>query len=453
MNNFSKFLEYRKKYPEFIFEKYEINDEKECYNITYFFEIVGLTSFSPSISIDKKFIKNENINMEFFKYLVFHIGMVEVISYFKCTCSPNIIVKAGYLNDEQINWFKKLYYHGLGEFLYTNGIDIKMDELVDIKCVGEPLHFGDVNYNGVGNLIPVGGGKDSIVSLELLKDEDSNSCFIMNPKEVTLKCCKTAGYLDDDIITVKRYLDRKIVDINNQGFLNGHTPLSAIIAFVSYLTAYVSNKKYIVLSNESSANESSVVGTDINHQYSKSYEFENDFNQYTKRYFNIDIKYFSLLRPLTDFQIAKIFANYKKYHKIFKSCNLGSKGNVWNWCLDCSKCLFIYVILSPFLNKDELIQIFGEDLYERSDLLDTFIGLLGYSTNKPFECVGTYDEVKYAVSLAVSNYKDNLPYLLKYYKDNYPLFLDSTKVLEYNEENNLDKRFDDIVRKAVCDYV
>ena len=449
MNNFNNFLEYRKKYPDFIFEKFEINEEIDKYTITYFFEITGLVNFKPSISIEKKFIKNECINMEFFKYLVFHIGMVEAISYFKCTCSPNFIVKAGYLDNDQINWFKKLYYHGLGEFLYTNGVNIGMDELVNITCIGDSFNFDGVKYNGIGNLIPVGGGKDSIVSLELLKDEENNSCFIMNPKDVTLNCCKTAGYSDDDIICVKRFLDRKIVDINNQGFLNGHTPLSALIAFLSYLTAYISNKKYIVLSNESSANEGSVVGTDVNHQYSKSYEFENDFNNYTKKYFDIDIKYFSLLRPLTDFQIAKLFANYKNYHSIFKSCNLGSKGNTWNWCCDCSKCLFIYVILSPFLEKDELINIFGEDLYDRNDMLDIFTGLLGYSTNKPFECVGTYDEVKYAVSLAILKYENNLPYLLQYYKDNYPLFLDTTKVLEYNEENNLDKKFDEIVRKAV----
>ena len=37
----------------------------------------------------------------------------------------------------------------------------------------------------IGNLIPVGGGKDSAVSLEVLKDEKKkNTCYVINIKEV-----------------------------------------------------------------------------------------------------------------------------------------------------------------------------------------------------------------------------------------------------------------------------
>ena len=451
MCNLDKFNEFRNKYPDFIYHNYSIDDCGDLYKISYFFEIVGLTTFSPSIEINKSIITNNNINDDFFRYLVFHIGMIEVISYYKACCCPNIIIEAGYLDNDQLSWFKKLYYYGLGEFLYTNGIDISMDEFFSFKCTGKKIDISHIDYKGIGNLIPVGGGKDSIVTLELLKNEENNSCFIMNPKDVTLDCCRVL-YSDKDIITVKRNLDRKIVEINNLGFLNGHTPFSSLLAFVSYLTAYLTGKRYVILSNEASANEESVVGTSVNHQYSKTYEFENDFNNYTLKYFNIDIKYFSLLRPLTDFQIAKIFSHFKNYHKIFKSCNLGSKGNVWDWCCNCPKCLFIYIILSPFLSREELIQIFGEDLYLREDLLETFKELLGYSTNKPFECVGTYDEVKYAVSLVISNYSYELPYLLRYYKDNYPLFLDSSNVYIFNEENNLDEHFEDIIREAIEKY-
>ena len=71
------------------------------------------------------------------------------------------------------------------------------------------------------------------------------------------------------------------------------------------------------------------------------------------------------------------------------------------------------MILSPFLYKEELISIFGSDLYEREDLLDTFKEILGYSETKPFECVGTYSEARYAVSLLIDKLsKENLPFLL-----------------------------------------
>ena len=196
-----------------------------------------------------------------------------------------------------------------------------------------------------------------------------------------------------------------------------------------------------------------MLGTKINHQYSKTYEFENDFNLYTKKYFNIDVKYFSLLRCLNEFQIGMLFSNYKKYHTIFKSCNVGSKEKPWKWCCNCAKCMFVYIILSPFLYKEELINIFGQDLYENKDLLDTLLELSGNSKTKPFECVGTYEEVRYALSLTIEKHKDNLPYLLKYYKDNFDLSLDNKFEKDFNYENNLDDKFINIVREELNKYV
>lgn len=440
-----KFLDFRKKYDTFIYDRFDIIDNSDNYEITFYFSIPGLCEFAPKLFIDKKQV-NCDIDDNFFNYLIFNIGMVELISYVKCTCSPNIVVNCGYLDDYQINWFKKLYYNGLGEFLYRNNIDVSMDDLFNITCSSKKYEFS-VDYSGSGNLIPVGGGKDSNVTLSLLEGMD-NTCFIINPKGANIACAKVAGYSDNTFI-VKRVIDRKIVDLNNEGYLNGHTPFSAIVAFVSYLCAYLSGKKYIVLSNEDSANESTVIGTSVNHQYSKTYEFENDFNKYTNKYFGIDIKYFSLLRPLTEFQIGMLFSKLDKFHKVFKSCNLGSKGDTWEWCCKCPKCLFVFIILSPFLYKDKLIDIFGCDLYEDASLLDTFKELLGYSETKPFECVGTYGEVRFAVSLLIEKLGDDLPYLLRYYKDNYPLSLDTDYRLHYNKNNNLDSSFESIVKDAI----
>ncbi len=442
MNNFENL---RNKYKEFIYEKYEIIESNNEYEIIFHFNIPNLTTFEPKIIIKKENITNKNINKDFLEYLVFNIGLVELISYVKCTCSPNIIIKCGYLSEEQINWFKKLYYNGLGEFLYRNNINISEQDLFNIETTQEKKEF-NIEYNGIGNLIPVGGGKDSNVTLELLKEED-NTCFIINPKGANIECAKISGY---NTITIKRILDKKIIELNKEGFLNGHTPFSAIVAFTSFLCAYLSNKKYIILSNEDSANQSTVIGTNINHQYSKTYEFENDFNDYTKKYFNINIKYFSLLRPLTEFQIGMLFSKIEKYHKTFKSCNLGSKKETWEWCNHCAKCLFVYTILSPFLYKEKLINIFGKDLFEDETLLETFKELLGYKETKPWECVGTYEEVRYAVSLTIKKLENKkLPYLLEYYKNNYPLYLDEIYETKYNNKNNLDEHFEKIIKEAI----
>ena len=455
-----KFEELRDKYNKFIYEKYEISNEWDWLNITYFFSIPWLAEIKPMIKIDKKNIKNQNIDKDFVNYLVFHIGLVELISYWKCCCPKNVEIKAWYIDEDQIKRFKKMYFYGLGEFFYTNGIEVDEEGFMDVKSSPSPFleKEGDVSsnkfplffkegvrrwFNWTWNLITVWWWKDSNVTLELLKWMD-NDTFILNPNDVTLECSKIAGYENPRIM--KRILDPQIVELNQKWFLNGHTPFNALLAFLTYLVAYLGNKKYIVLSNESSANESNVRWLKVNHQYSKSFEFENDFNQYTKKYFWIWIKYFSFLRPLLEIQIAKLFSQFEQYHKVFKSCNVWSKSKPRKWCCNCPKCLFVFIILSPFLYKEKLVNIFWEDLFENKNLLQTFIDLTWNSDNKPFECVWTYDEVNYAIALTIKKLDWKLPYLLQYYVDHFEV-KDCDLLNYFNEENNLDPEFLEILKK------
>ena len=447
MNNLAKFNEYRKKYTEIIFDKYsyEIKDNKLL--IKYHYEIPKLSEFNSEYRIPIGSIK-EYVNKQYLDYLIFQVGMIELLSYIKCVCPENIIIKASYISEEQIKFFKKIYYNGLGEYLYINGINIEEDDLFKIKCQSKKIKLPKINYKGEGNLICVGGGKDSCVTLEMLKNEKNNSCFIINAKSPSIGCALAANYKVSEIIRVTRLVDPKIIDLEEEGYLKGHSPFSALIAFLSFLTGYLLGKKNIITSNESSSNEPTVTGTKINHQYSKSYEFENDFTNYINRYIKTDIKYFSLLRGLTEYKIAELFSKYKKYHQIFRSCNIGGIKGEWVWCCNCAKCLFIYIILSPFLSKKELIEIFGEDLLDKKELKETFIEILGYGKNKPFECVGTYKEARYAVSKVINENKD-LSYLLRYYKENYKLELDDRIVEEYNKENNIDEYFSSIINTAL----
>lgn len=443
-----KFLQLRNKYPNFYYHGFDIQNKENNIIITFDFEIEGLTKFNPQTIIPINNI-DVDINDVLFKKIIFNLGMVEAISYVKSTCSPNVIVECSYLDTDQINFYKKLYFNGLGEFLYLNKIEVTEDNLFNITSTVSQEEIFSIDYHGTGNFILIGGGKDSCVSLELLHDyKDDNMCFIINPKQVNLDCAQVAGYHQDKIIEIKRILDSKIIELNKQGFLNGHTPFSAMVAFLSYAVAYIYNKRYIILSNENSANEATVLGTNINHQYSKSYEFENDFNNYTKKYFNIDLTYFSLLRPLTEIQIAMLFSNYTKFHKVFRSCNVGSKEIPWKWCCSCSKCLFVYIILSAFLEDEELVKIFGEDLYQKEELLPIFLELLGYAETKPFDCIGTIDEVRYAVSMAISKH-EKLPFLLQYYKDHYELYLNDDCVTGFNTINNVPHSYEKLIRREL----
>ncbi|MDD4547941.1 MAG: hypothetical protein PHI05_04295 [Bacilli bacterium] len=438
------YLNYQEKYKQFIYESFNVSENETELIITYKFVIPNLEEFNPSIKILKSDITNKELDYKYINYLAFNIGLVELISYWKCVCSKEIIVKCGYLDDNQKNWFKKLYFYGLGEFFYTNNIEVDIDNFVDIKTDNNKLEV-ETNYQGEGNLILVGGGKDSVVSMELLKG-NPNSIMMVNPKKTMLHCVDIAGY--KDITSVTRVIDKKIIELNKQGFLNGHTPFSALLAFTSFLVAYLKNKKYIVLSNESSANEGNVVGNTVNHQYSKSFEFENDFNYYVDNYFKIDIKYFSFLRPLNELQIAHIFSKYKKYHNVFKSCNVGSKKEPWEWCCNCSKCLFVYIILNPFLEEQEMINMFGENLLDKDSLLEVFKQLIGDSENKPFDCVGTFEEINYALKLSIKK-QDKLPYLLNYYYQNHSLEIYENLLNRFNNSHNLKPYFLNIIRGAL----
>ena len=444
----SLYYEYREKYPDFYYRAYNVEEDEREVRISYDFEIEGLAKFRPSWVFYKRDSESVSDSLTF-KNLVFSLGLVELVSYWKATCSPCVHVLPHPLTDEQVIWWKKLYYGGLGEFFYLNSIDADFNDFMNIASDGETLEV-EYGLEGLsGCLVPVGGGKDSAVSLEILKNE-SVTPYVINGRGATENTCAVAGFDKDDTDTVTRRLDRELIELNKKGFLNGHTPFSAIVAFSSLIDAFINRKKYIVLSNESSANESTVEGSDVNHQFSKGFEFETAFCEYEKKYFNTGISYFSLLRPLSEFQIAALFSQYKKYHSIFRSCNAGSKTD--SWCGNCPKCLFVYIILSPFLTEEELVGIFGENLFEKEALLTDFQKLTGMLPEKPFECVGSRDEVRCALALAIEKYKScnkSLPLMLALF-DKENKTENPMKYFDfYDNENLLPEKFGALVKGAL----
>ena len=442
-----KYNEFRNKYQEFYYYGFKIEDKTNYIFITYDFEIKGLMHFNPTLKVPKK--ENIKYNKELLEKMVFSSGLAEIPSYWKATCSPKIIIECGLLTKNEEEWLKKLIFNGLGEFFYLNKIEANYNGFVAIESYGKEYKFRDEN-NYDGYLVAVGGGKDSITSLEILKNEKNKKAFIINNRKICFTSAHIAGIEDKDIINVERIFDNKIIELNNRGFFNGHTPLSSCIAFISYLTAYLNGIKYVVLSNESSANEASVKGTSINHQYSKSYEFEQDFRYFTKNYLTDKIEYFSLLRPLSELQIMKIFTKYPKYFNHFISCNNGGKrkniGHTDGWCLTCPKCLFIYILMNTFVDEETMINIFGENLLDKKEMLKYFLELLGKEESKPFECIGTISEVTFAVNSIIRK-SSELPFLLKYYKENYIVSEPNYEMISsINEENNVSEHLMTLIK-------
>ena len=428
-----QYLSLREQYPRFAYRGYEIEENDSCLKITYRFETLGLSEFAPvwvfpKAEGDCRRWSEDRLMQD----MIFSLGMVELISYWKIACPPTVTVEAGRLNQDQIDWWKDLYFNGLGEFFYVNGIkEADPNHFMDIQCAGqlkapctdqykERHEECGVETVGKGNgvLVPIGGGKDSAVTLELLRLAGKPVCaYIINPRGATIHTTEVAGLDAAHVISAKRTLDSNMLELNCQGYLNGHTPFSALVAFSGIIAARMHGLTMVALSNESSANESTVQGSTVNHQYSKSFEFEQDFHDYVLRYLPGNAYYFSLLRPLSEFQIAKYFAGLKQYHPIFRSCNAGSKTD--SWCGHCPKCLFVYLILSPFLSREAVRDIFGRDMLEDETLKGTLDQLTGVVEEKPFECVGSRDEVNTAIVLTIGRLEQEhrpLPALLAYYK-------------------------------------
>lgn len=413
-----KIQKLRRKYPRFIYEDFSYKIVNNNLEIIFSFKINPDIFFSPKIivrNIDaSRTIKK--IGERALNNLIFNLGLIEMPSYWKATCSPEIVIKAGRLNREQIKWWKNLIIKGMGQFFYENKIDWRSKSFLTLK-----VKNNDENKVFNGNLkkrylLPFGGGRDSIVSLEKLQKKKETALFMVNPSEQILKTARVSGIKKQ--IIVKRVIDKKLLQLNKKGFLNGHTPFTAVLSFLSVFTAVLFDYKNIVFSNEKSADEGNLkyLNRTVNHQWAKSSEFERMFKEYCKKYLAKDINYFSYLRAYGELEISKMFVKYQKYFPVFSSCNSSMKiiTKKRKWCGNCPKCLFVYLSLYPFLEKKQLLKIFGKDVFENKKMLPTMKSLIEQERAKPFECVGTKKESQKAFKLSLLKVKKEgkIPYLL-----------------------------------------
>lgn len=453
-----KYLFLRKKYPRFVYENYFWKISRNDLEIYFRFEIGPKIAFNPKIiikNIEKNRIKK--VGDRVLDNLAFNLGLIELLSYWKSTCSPEIEIKTGNLDKKQIKWWKNLIFNGMGQFFYENRINFRKPNFLKITANGTNRleKYKDKLKNNV--LLPVGGGKDSVVTLEILKGtKEKIRCFSLNPNESIRQIIKIGGCKNP--IIVERRMDRKLLELNKRGFLNGHTPFSAHLAFLSALLAVIFDLKYVAFSNERSSNEGNLkyLGRMINHQYSKSFDFEKKFREYSKNYLAKDVEYFSFLRPLYEIQIAKLFSNYPKYFNAFLSCNEaykthgGTKKPIKKWCGECPKCLFIFASLYPFIGN-RIIKIFRKNLFRNAKLKSLMLQLIGLEKFKPFECVGTKKESLIAFYLSWKRYKtetpSKLPFLLRYFERNIltkykNLDSEAKNVMNaWSNQNNLPKKF------------
>lgn len=412
-----------KKFENFYFKSFDFDVSSLIASFHYSFD--NEVFFCEQIDFSNKwFLMRDTIDSDIVNNILFHIHIALWISYYKAYPTQELIIETGKLDDNQILFWKKFYTNGLWEFLYKNNIDPK--NLFTFVNASQNEYKKTDFVSSDKSLVAIWWWKDSIVTSELLKEAwvDFDVCVFW--KIDALKE-QTAQISQKNIFHVQRKISQSLFDLNEQWYYNWHVPITWIIAFVFELAMYLYDYKYMILSNERSANfgNFSWKSIEVNHQYSKSLEFEQDFWNYVENYISSSQKYFSILRWLYEVKIAKIFALiWKQYFSNFSSCNKNFKilsnnttaKNKKNWCNSCPKCVFVFSILRPYLSESEMLQIFWEDLFQRNDLEQLFKELLWITGNKPFECVWESEEVMFSLHKSLNKYENNpLPYILKMY--------------------------------------
>jgi len=401
----TRFDELRARHPRFTYEDYAVERTGDDLTMTFSFTMAPDVAFAPTTTLrGVDAARLATLPAEALDGLAFHLGLIELLSYWKTACAPEIVVKAGALDTEQVAWWRDLILHGMREFFFVNGIDFRRDDLftmVTSTRAGRPTARFDAELAGDEDLVLVSGGKDSAFTLEFLRETGHRvRALFLNPAPAARDVARVAGVTRE--VVVARTLDPAMLALNRAGYLNGHTPFSAYLAFLGAACSVVHGHRNVIVSNERSCDEPAAhyLGADVIHQYSKTYRFEALVSDYVRRHLARDARFWSLLRPLYELQVVKLFSAFPRQFPVFRSCNRGSKANAW--CGSCAKCLSIFTALSPFVSAGEIRGIFGEDLFARADLVPLARALVGLTDTRPLECVGAIDETLAAFHLSLT---------------------------------------------------
>jgi hypothetical protein len=398
-------------YQTFVFKSYEFDLGSRTASFHYGYDDV--LCFTETFSFDFDFVAYDE---EAFDRALHSLFFVAGISYYKMYLAPEIKVLQGSIDSRLAKFLNNTYQRGLGEFYYVNQLPIPTKNIFEATVHEVPKV---TNTNALGQLVGLGGGKDSLVSVEFLRQESSDlaTWSVGHRPQLSLLVERIAL----PHYWVDRQWDRTMLDYNASGAYNGHVPISAILACVGVVAAILSGKQDVVVSNEHSANEPTLVygNHTVNHQYSKSQQFEEEFQSLLQFYFGNSVRYYSLLRPFSEVKIAELFAPiFDKYHDVFSSCNRAftHERTEMFWDGSCPKCAFVFLALTPFVDRVQLEALFGgKNLLQEPSLVATYNQLLGIAGDKPLECVGEIKESRAAMRLAqaiypeLSSYQFELP--------------------------------------------
>lgn len=378
-------------------------------------------------------IKNTLENEKLLRALHLSLG----ISYYKSFIPPQL--EHSYkMTSLEADFWNSVYKNGLGEFLFKNKISSnKLAKFSEQDGVVTSA-IAQTSWNE-SVMLGIGGGKDSIIAGELLKEIGINvQGFVLATNDNPGQAKAVSDVMEINLNIVKRIIDPQIFEINQiKSSYNGHIPISVIFALIGTLLASSDGSRYVVVANEASASIPQTIweNQNINHQWSKSIEFERLFQDYLRAYISPDLHYFSAIRPLNSVAIAKIFSKYSKYFEVFTSDNsvfkIKSESRTHpRWNSNSTKSLSSFILLAPWMSDEDLIRTFGQNFLYNSELETMCGALLGENDQVVLDCVGTQDELKASVNELLIQNRFSDSKLLNYTKHK-QLIKDAKPVSEF----------------------
>ncbi|MHC1480902.1 UDP-N-acetyl-alpha-D-muramoyl-L-alanyl-L-glutamate epimerase [Frateuria aurantia] len=333
------------------------------------------------------------------------LHLIVGVSYYKAGVPGQIEIEGGLPDQATAELLDTLYLHGLAEFAYRNGLDLRGH--IHFPHAGRRPTSPSALGLPARTLVPLGGGKDSLVSVESIRSTGVEATVVWVSHSPLIDACAERTGLPR--LHLQRELAAGLFELNRQGGWNGHVPVTAINSAILLLAALIYGYDTIAFSNERSASSATLEydGQAVNHQWSKGYAFEQLLQQWVREHVGSDLVYTSLLRPYAELAVTRAFARLgSAYFDVFSSCNrnfriLGPRP-ADRWCGQCPKCHFVFLALAPFMPKPRLLAIFGRNLLDDDSQTAGFDALLEYRDHKPFECVGEGGEARaamYALSL------------------------------------------------------
>ena len=327
--------------------------------------------------------------------------LIAGLSYYKAGAARRIDVGTTPLGTQGRRLLKAALSDGLGEFAYRNQIPLSDVTIEGREGVDAFEPFVDTNRV----LTPFGGGIDSVVTVEKLRQHVDQTLFVVSPATGRFAPLEaTAAATGIDVVRASRALDPQIVR-GDKSFFNGHVPVTTMVTLLAAVAAVASGRGGVALSNEHSSSVANLrwYNSDINHQWSKSWNAENLIASAIGERVGDELVVASYLRDRSELWVAQVFSELAQYHHVFRSCNRafaqapGERAD--QWCGECDKCLFVNLVLAPFLSRTALWSIFASEPLSnsaREAQLRTLVGL--GEDHKPFECVGDPDESAVALT-------------------------------------------------------